>query len=95
MLKTWDGWLVDLNKEEMALFSWFHNQLEFGVHSSSYITYKKDIKERVNNWKKAKWPSKVINICEFMLYERLERHRKAQVKWEKQQYRKLKRKYAL
>ena len=98
-MKTWNGDLGHLNKEEMEMFKFFYKQFKFGIYSiggfepiKDYMT-KKAIKNTVKEWKGNGWPLKTVEICEFMLYERMERLKAEKIKAEKKLYKKLKRKF--
>ncbi len=91
-MKTWNGDLSVLNEEESQLFKYFYSRFEYDF---KFGITKKSIKDTVRNYKKSGWPKKVVDICEFMLLERYERRVRAQLQWEREQYRKLKRKFGI
>jgi len=92
-MKSWNGDLSDLNEEEMELFRYAYNRY-YELYSYEIFTTKKQINERIKIWKESNWPKKVIDRMKILLYSKLEREKKAQEKWERKQYKRLKRKYA-
>lgn len=93
MKKTWDGDLSDLSVEEMEWFKWFYRHFEYGIYDQLQVNTKKKVKEIIQRWKEGGWMKNVLDIAEFMFYERIERHKREKIKYEKVLYRKLKRKY--
>lgn len=90
-MKSWDGDLGHLNQEEMAIFRHFYQGFKYEYRYS--FDTKADVRRTVAHFKKCDWPKKVIDICEFMMYDAQEQNRKETEKYERKLYNRLKRKY--
>lgn len=75
----------------MAIFRYFYDQFQYGFNYR--FSTKKEIRERVKLWKESGWPKNVMEICGFMLYERLKREKEALEKYERNTFNRLKRKF--
>lgn len=90
-MKTWDGDLSHLNQEEMEIFKHFYKGFQYEKRYD--FDTKAQIISTLKFFKECKWPTKVLDIIEFIMYEQQSKNKKELEKWERNMYRRLKRKY--